>query len=151
MKRMAQGAWSIALFAVLLGCGAKAPRAVVTETNLGEAVVMTEAPRTADRKDVPAGVTPADVIAVIKTPEGGKVWIVKQPRKHPLADKKVAVYRNEQAQAQGITAERPKRSRAWIWIGIGIVVLVGGAILAREKIKGPLSAAWAIITRIVKR
>jgi hypothetical protein len=135
---------------LLAGCGAKAPRAVITETNLGEAVVMTEAPRVASREDVPAGVKPSEVIAVVKTPEGGKLWLVKKKKRAGMPAP-TTVFRNEQAQAQGLAAEQMKPSRTWIWVLVGLAVCAGCGFLVREKIKGPLTAAWAIIMRVFRR
>ena len=109
---------TVLIIAVVLFLGACAPRIlprpVETETVSGEKVVKVEPQRTGNRKNVPAGVKPKDVAAHLKTKSGAEAWITKEGE----------VFMNEQAEEEGMTVDKPKRSRLWIWISIGVVIVL---------------------------
>lgn len=103
----------LGLFLLMItGCKSIMPLPVLMQTELGQPVEKTEPQRTGDRKNVPAGVKPADVVAHMKTKSGAETWI----------DKKGNVYQNEQAKKENdAPPDRPERSWAWAWWTIGIL------------------------------
>jgi len=94
------------------------------KTELGQPVTKTESERTGNRKNVPAGVKPGNIVAHIKTISGAETWV----------DKEGSVYQNEKAQQENaIPPDRPKRSWAWLYWTVGILVLlITGNILLKS-------------------
>lgn len=100
---------------LLSACSLKlGPPPVLTNTNAGDAIVTIEPQRTADRKDIPQGSDPEDVI-VIETKTGGKIYVDVKKKTASL---------NPQAQEEVKSIAIPKRSWRWLWLLVGALVLL---------------------------
>ena len=89
------------------------PAPVVTSTVSGTPVKQVEPARTVDKKELPVGVKPRDVKAIIETKTGGRVVVTDD-----------AVYIDEKAESEGIQIKQVKKSWAWLWWILGITGLL---------------------------
>lgn len=104
-----------AVLLLLSACSLKlGPPPVLTSTDRGDAIITIEPQRTADRKDVPQGSKPKDVI-VIETKTGGKIYVDVKKKTASL---------NEKAQEEVKSVAIPKRSWRWLWLLVGAIVLL---------------------------
>ena len=124
--------------AALFGCAPRlGPPPTLTNTERGSAIITIEPQRTADRKDVPQGSKPRDVI-VIKTQNEGTIYVDV---------KKKTVSLDEQAQKEVKSIAVPKRSWRWLWLLVGACALLWGIDILLGRWLGFNPIRW-IVTKV---
>jgi predicted small lipoprotein YifL len=123
----------ILLLTSLIGCGATF-HPIETSTKAGDPVTQVEVKKIGKRNDVPVGVKDSNVVSIVTTTSGAKVYVVKKAWHTPT------VYVNKEAQAEGITVTQPKSSHLWIWATTGVILLLAVAAVVIQFYFGGLIA-----------